>query len=120
MTSKERMLRALAREKPDRMPATIHQWQEYHLDTHMGGRDALAAFGGRLALIGGLDQFNILTSGTAAQIRRETHRLFAGWLCPTGQRSEPGFSADGDHRGTRSKASLAIRWESVRRMDSPP
>jgi uroporphyrinogen decarboxylase len=44
MTSKERMMRALAREKPDRLPATIHQWQQYHLDTYMGGLDALAAF----------------------------------------------------------------------------
>ena len=44
MTSKERMLRALAREKPDRLPATIHQWQPYHLDHYMGGVDALAAF----------------------------------------------------------------------------
>jgi uroporphyrinogen-III decarboxylase len=38
------MMRALRREKPDRMPATIHQWQQYHLDRHMGGVDALAAF----------------------------------------------------------------------------
>ncbi len=44
MTSKERMLRALKREKPDRLPATIHQWQQYHLDTYMGGVDALTAF----------------------------------------------------------------------------
>ena len=44
MTSKERMLRALAREKPDRLPATIHQWQQYHLDHYMGGADALTAF----------------------------------------------------------------------------
>jgi uroporphyrinogen-III decarboxylase len=44
MTSKERMLRALAREKPDRLPASIHQWQQYHLDRYMGGVDALAAF----------------------------------------------------------------------------
>ncbi|HOD84829.1 MAG: methylcobalamin:coenzyme M methyltransferase [Planctomycetes bacterium ADurb.Bin126] len=44
MTSKERMLRALARQKPDRLPVTIHQWQQYHLDTYMGGMDALAAF----------------------------------------------------------------------------
>jgi hypothetical protein len=28
MTSKERMLRALAREKPDRLPVTVHQWQQ--------------------------------------------------------------------------------------------
>ena len=44
MTSKERMLRALAREKPDRLPITVHQWQQYHLDTYLGGIDALAAF----------------------------------------------------------------------------
>ena len=44
MTSKERMLRALAREVPDRLPATIHQWQPYHLETYMGGMDELEAF----------------------------------------------------------------------------
>jgi uroporphyrinogen decarboxylase len=44
MTSKERMMRALNREKPDRLPVTIHQWQQYHLDTYMGGMDALSAF----------------------------------------------------------------------------
>jgi len=44
MTSKERMMRALHREKPDRLPVTIHQWQQYHLDTYMGGVDPLTAF----------------------------------------------------------------------------
>lgn len=44
MTSKERMMRALNREKPDRLPVTIHQWQQYHLDNYLGGVDALAAF----------------------------------------------------------------------------
>ena len=44
MTSKERMMRALHREKPDRLPVTIHQWQQYHLDKYMGGMDALNAF----------------------------------------------------------------------------
>ncbi len=38
------MMRALHREKPDRLPVTIHQWQQYHLDTVMGGADALTAF----------------------------------------------------------------------------
>ncbi|MDL2295134.1 uroporphyrinogen decarboxylase family protein [Ruminococcaceae bacterium OttesenSCG-928-D13] len=37
MTSRERMLRALGREKPDRLPVTIHQWQPYHLQRYMGG-----------------------------------------------------------------------------------
>ena len=44
MTSKERMILALHREKPDRLPVTIHQWQGYHLDTYMDGMDALTAF----------------------------------------------------------------------------
>ncbi len=44
MTSKERLLLALAREKPDRLPVTLHQWQQYHLDTYMGGCDPLEAF----------------------------------------------------------------------------
>jgi hypothetical protein len=37
------------------------------------------AFGGKIAMIGGMDQFNILTSGTKEQIRRETLRLFEGF-----------------------------------------
>ena len=44
MTSKERMMLALRREKPDRLPVTVHQWQDYHLDKYMGGTDALTAF----------------------------------------------------------------------------
>ncbi len=44
MTSKERMMRALNREKPDRLPVTIHQWQDYHLKHYMNGMDALSAF----------------------------------------------------------------------------
>jgi uroporphyrinogen decarboxylase len=39
------MLRALAREKPDRLPATVHQWQKFHLDTFLGGVSDLEAFG---------------------------------------------------------------------------
>ena len=38
-----------------------------------------AAFGGKVAMIGGMDQFNILTSGTREEIRRETRRLFEGF-----------------------------------------
>jgi len=44
MTPKERMMRCLHKEKPDRLPVTIHQWQKYHLDHFMGGVDALEAF----------------------------------------------------------------------------
>jgi hypothetical protein len=44
MTPKERMMLALNREKPDRLPASIHQWQDFHLDTYMGGISDLNAF----------------------------------------------------------------------------
>jgi uroporphyrinogen decarboxylase len=37
------------------------------------------AFGGRVTMIGGLDQFNILSSGTPEDIRREVRRLFEGY-----------------------------------------
>ncbi len=43
MTSKERMMRALHKEKPDRVPVTVHQWQQYHLDTYMNGMTPLEA-----------------------------------------------------------------------------
>ena len=44
MTSKERMMCALNREKPDRLPVTVHQWQGYHLETYLGGMTPLEAF----------------------------------------------------------------------------
>jgi len=37
MKSKERMLCAINRKKPDRLPVTIHQWQSYHLVKYMNG-----------------------------------------------------------------------------------
>ena len=43
MTSKERLLIALDRRRPDRLPVACHQWQGYHLQTYMGGLDDLAA-----------------------------------------------------------------------------
>jgi len=44
MTPKERMLIALNRGKPDRLPVTVHQWQRYHLETYLGGMGELEAF----------------------------------------------------------------------------
>jgi hypothetical protein len=37
------------------------------------------AYAGRIAMIGGMDQFNLLTSGTPQHIRSEVHRLFEGF-----------------------------------------
>jgi hypothetical protein len=44
MTSKERLLCALNKGKPDRLPVSVHQWQPYHLETYLGGISPLAAF----------------------------------------------------------------------------
>jgi len=44
MTSKERLLAAINREKPDRLPVTVHQWQQYHLDHYLGGLSDIEAF----------------------------------------------------------------------------
>ncbi|GAB4338030.1 MAG: hypothetical protein Kow0099_11750 [Candidatus Abyssubacteria bacterium] len=44
MTPRERLLCALHKGKPDRLPVSIHQWQRYHLDTHLGGIAELEAF----------------------------------------------------------------------------
>ena len=48
MTSKERILTALNLGVPDRLPATMHQWQAYHLNHYLGGihpADAFRRFG---------------------------------------------------------------------------
>ncbi|MBM3293775.1 MAG: hypothetical protein FJY82_04535 [Candidatus Aminicenantes bacterium] len=44
MTSKDRLMLALHREKADRLPASVHQWQAFHLETFMGGASELEAF----------------------------------------------------------------------------
>lgn len=44
MQPKERLMIALARGKPDRLPVTVHQWQKVHLDTYLGGISDLEAF----------------------------------------------------------------------------
>jgi len=44
VTSKERMMRALSGEKPDRLPVSLHQWQKYHLDKYLGGISDIEAF----------------------------------------------------------------------------
>jgi hypothetical protein len=44
MLGKERMLTALRRGVPDRLPVTIHQWQPYYLRHYLGGVDQVEAF----------------------------------------------------------------------------
>jgi uroporphyrinogen decarboxylase len=44
MDSKERMMIALQRGKPDRLPVSVHQWQQYHRDEYLHGISDLEAF----------------------------------------------------------------------------
>lgn len=44
MTSRERLLAAYNNEKPDHLPATVHSWMEYFLDTYLGGVDQYEAY----------------------------------------------------------------------------
>jgi len=44
MTPRERMLIALDRGIPDRLPGTIHQFQDYYLEKYLGGMSDIEAF----------------------------------------------------------------------------
>ena len=44
MTSRERMLRALNNERPDRLPCQVHNWMPYYLKNYLGGMDKWQAF----------------------------------------------------------------------------
>jgi len=44
MTSKERMLIAINKGKPDKLPVTFHQWQGFHLEEYLDGISDLEAF----------------------------------------------------------------------------
>ena len=41
---KERLMTALHKGKPDRLPISVHQWQAYHLKYYLNGISALEAF----------------------------------------------------------------------------
>ena len=44
MVPKERLMTALHKGKPDRLPISVHQWQAYHLKYYLNGISALEAF----------------------------------------------------------------------------
>lgn len=44
MTSRERMLTALANQRPDRLPCQVHGWMGYYLRNYLGGIDQWQAF----------------------------------------------------------------------------
>ena len=44
MTGRERLLTAINKGKPDRLPCLIHAWVDYHLKTYMNGMDQFQAY----------------------------------------------------------------------------
>ncbi len=44
MTPRERMLTVLDRGVPDRLPASVHDWMTYYLETYLGGISKVEAF----------------------------------------------------------------------------
>jgi uroporphyrinogen-III decarboxylase len=44
MTSRERMLCALANQRPDRLPCQVHGWMDYYLAHYLGGMDWWQAY----------------------------------------------------------------------------
>lgn len=44
MDSRERLLTALHNQKPDHLPAQVHNWMDYYLRTYLGGCDDWAAY----------------------------------------------------------------------------
>ncbi len=76
MKSRERLLTALHGGKPDRLPATIHQWQPYHLKTCMGGMSDMEAFRatGLDMAIQYLDPVGMFCTSDPGDIARESTR----------------------------------------------
>lgn len=44
MNSRQRLLKALNNEKPDRMPCQVHSWMPFYLDTYLDGMDQWQAY----------------------------------------------------------------------------
>ena len=81
MTPRERMLTALARGIPDRLPVTIHQWQPYHLKTFMNGMSDIQAFRA-VGLDAAITIWDANTGKTSPQWRVETQAVptAEGWI----------------------------------------
>jgi uroporphyrinogen decarboxylase len=44
MNSRERLLKAISNEKPDRLPCQVHSWMTFYLDTYLDGMDQWQAY----------------------------------------------------------------------------
>lgn len=76
MTPRQRMLTALSGGIPDRMPATLHQWQAYHLNHFMHGLSDIEAFRS-IGLDAAISIFDAYTGQSTPQwqVDARTYRL---------------------------------------------
>jgi uroporphyrinogen-III decarboxylase len=71
------------------------------------------AYAGKVAMIGGMDQFHVLTNGTKEQIRAEVQRLFEGFGRDGGyilSASDHFFDTPPDNLRTFAEAAKGCRY----------
>jgi uroporphyrinogen-III decarboxylase len=84
MTSRERMLVALANGRPDRLPCQVHGWMGYYLETYLGGMDWYQAY----------ERFGMDYAIYVSPRYRYAERDQANWRVET---TDLGSDADGNH-----------------------
>ena len=89
MTSRERMLTALANGRPDRLPCQVHGWMYYYLNHYLGGIDGWQAF----------ERFGMDFAIYVSPACRFAEADQAKWQCT---RVDLGLDAEGDHRWEES------------------
>lgn len=85
MTSRERLLRALHNERPDRLPCQVHGWMSSYLDRYLGGMDWYQAYA----------KFDMDYAIYVSPSYRYDERDLANW---ERKRIELGLDEDGNHR----------------------
>jgi len=85
MTSRERMLTALANKRPDRLPCQVHGWMDYYLKKYLGGIDWYQAN----------ERFGMDQAIYQSPAYRYDQRDLANWERKGGDR---GTTSDGVHR----------------------
>ena len=84
MTSRERMLTALANGRPDRLPCQVHSWMPYYLKHYLNGMDQWEAF----------EKFGMDMAIYVSPAYTYTERSLANWEVHA---VDLGFDRDGNH-----------------------
>lgn len=85
MTSRKRMLTALANGRPDRLPCQVHGWMDYYLRTYLGGMDWWRAY----------ERFGMDYAMYVSPLYSYNEKDLAQWAV---KRTDLGVDADGNHR----------------------